>query len=66
MKEKPVRPTFRPVPAGFVDAIGLDDDSIPIKPFVVGTRSNGAKTRRELKRPAGKCVKPARRLKASS
>lgn len=65
MKQTPVRPTFRPIPAGFVDAIGLDDDSIPITPFVVGTRAPDTKTRRQLKSSGKHCAKPARRLKAS-
>lgn len=38
MTQSPVRPTYRPAPEGFVDAIGLDDDLIPVTPFIVGAR----------------------------
>ncbi len=39
MKTPQTRPKRHELPPGFVDAIGLDCDSIPIKPYFLRTES---------------------------
>ncbi|MDR3401429.1 MAG: hypothetical protein P4L99_02935 [Chthoniobacter sp.] len=43
MTAKPIRPLKRDLPAGLVDAIGLDDAAVPFRPYVLKPKGEGLK-----------------------
>lgn len=64
MTQAPVRPRYRPMPEGFVDAIGLDDDAIAVKPYILGATAEAAAANTQAEPTKAAAARRPRRRRA--
>lgn len=65
MTHKTLKSTVRPLTSGFVDAIGLDDDSIPVTPLYLSLPKKGGQKDAcgHIEREPGRASGQSRRTK---